>query len=117
MPAVSRKRIALFRFRTLSSKGMETSGAAGLLFTKHEFLEHVVGLAPRVAAFDCDGTLWSGDAGESFFQWEIKQRIVTAEVGHAMLARHAEYRVSARSAKTIRAAKWSPCTREYPKQS
>jgi phosphoserine phosphatase len=71
---------------------MQTSGASGLHLTKQEFLEYVVGLAPRVAAFDCDGTLWSGDAGESFFQWEIKRKIVTAEVGHAMLARHAEYR-------------------------
>ena len=57
-----------------------------------EFLETVLRLAPRVAAFDCDGTLWSGDAGETFFDWEIRQGIVTAEVGQAMRARYAEYK-------------------------
>src|SRR5271156_1018038 len=71
---------------------MKTSGAAGLHLTKREFLEHVIGLRPRVAAFDCDGTLWSGDAGETFFDWEIKQGIVTAEVGRSMRARYAQYK-------------------------
>jgi phosphoserine phosphatase len=59
---------------------------------KDQFIEYVVGLRPRVAAFDCDGTLWSGDAGETFFDWEIKQGIVTAQVGRAMRARYAEYK-------------------------
>lgn len=58
----------------------------------HEFLESVVRLDPRVAAFDCDGTLWSGDAGETFFDWEIKRGIVSAEVAQAMRSRYAEYK-------------------------
>ncbi len=37
-----------------------------------EFLQSVLQLAPRVAAFDCDGTLWAGDAGERFFDWELR---------------------------------------------
>ena len=41
--------------------------------TSKEFLDSVLRLQPRVAAFDCDGTLWAGDAGESFFDWELKQ--------------------------------------------
>ena len=32
-----------------------------------EFIESVLSLRPRVAAFDCDGTLWSGDAGKRTF--------------------------------------------------
>jgi phosphoserine phosphatase len=56
------------------------------------FLETVLRLEPRVAAFDCDGTLWSGDAGEGFFDWEITNRVVSAEVGRSMRARYAEYR-------------------------
>jgi phosphoserine phosphatase len=56
------------------------------------FVESVLKLSPRVAAFDCDGTLWSGDAGESFFSWEIKQRIVPEDKGRAMKARYAEYK-------------------------
>jgi len=71
---------------------METSRAPELHPTKHEFVESVLRLAPRVAAFDCDGTLWSGDAGERFFDWEIKQGLVPAEVAQAMRARYVEYK-------------------------
>jgi phosphoserine phosphatase len=84
--------IARLSFRTLSSNDMETSGAAGLHLTKQQFLDHVLGLGLRVAAFDCDGTLWAGDAGETFFQWEMKEGIVSAEVAQAMRTRYAEYK-------------------------
>ena len=56
------------------------------------FLDSVLRLEPGVAAFDCDGTLWSGDAGETFFDWEIKEGVVPEAVGRAMRARYAEYR-------------------------
>jgi HAD superfamily phosphoserine phosphatase-like hydrolase len=71
---------------------MKTSGAHASHPTKHEFLESVLRLKPRVAAFDCDGTLWSGDAGETFFDWEVREGIVSAEIGTAMRARYAEYK-------------------------
>lgn len=58
---------------------------------EQEFLETVLRLEPQVAAFDCDGTLWSGDAGERFFDWEIKQGVVSNEVAQAMRARYVEY--------------------------
>ncbi len=60
--------------------------------TAKQFVDSVLRLRPRVAAFDCDGTLWSGDAGEGFFDWEIKQGLVGPEVGHAMRASYAEYK-------------------------
>jgi HAD superfamily phosphoserine phosphatase-like hydrolase len=60
--------------------------------TANEFVESVLNLRPLVAAFDCDGTLWSGDVGETFFDWEIKEGIVSAETGRAMRARHADYK-------------------------
>jgi len=60
--------------------------------TASQFIESVLGLAARVAAFDCDGTLWSGDAGETFFDWELKRGIVSAEVSRTMRARYAEYK-------------------------
>lgn len=41
-----------------------------------EFLDSVLQLEPRVAAFDCDGTLWSGDVGERFFDWELRTNYV-----------------------------------------
>src|SRR5580698_7878465 len=57
-----------------------------------DFLDSVLRLNPQVAAFDCDGTLWSGDAGERFFDWEIKKGIVSAEVATSMRARYAQYK-------------------------
>jgi HAD superfamily phosphoserine phosphatase-like hydrolase len=60
--------------------------------TATQFIESVLRLAPQVGAFDCDGTLWSGDAGETFFDWEIKRGIVSEEVARAMRARYAEYK-------------------------
>ena len=41
-----------------------------------DFLDTVLRLKPRVAAFDCDGTLWSGDLGERFFDWELRENHV-----------------------------------------
>ena len=72
---------------------METLKAQAKHPTSQQFIKSVLRLAPSVAAFDCDGTLWSGDAGETFFDWEVKQGVVPAEVGRAMRARHAEYKV------------------------
>jgi HAD superfamily phosphoserine phosphatase-like hydrolase len=60
--------------------------------TAAQFIDSVLQLAPRVAAFDCDGTLWSGDAGERFFDWEIKRGVVSAEIARAMRARYVEYK-------------------------
>jgi phosphoserine phosphatase len=56
------------------------------------FVESILRLQPRVAAFDCDGTLWSGDAGEGFFAWEIEEKLVADDIAQAMRARYADYR-------------------------
>ena len=62
-------------------------------FTSHSTLiDSVLRLAPRLAVFDCDGTLWSGDAGERFFDWELKRGVVSDEVVRWMRDRYAEYR-------------------------
>jgi phosphoserine phosphatase len=71
----------------MSKIGTETIHPAG-----QKFIDSVLALDPQVAAFDCDGTLWSGDAGETFFHWEIKRGVVAPEVARAMLARYAEYK-------------------------
>jgi HAD superfamily phosphoserine phosphatase-like hydrolase len=56
------------------------------------FIDSVLRLEPRVAAFDCDGTLWSGDAGETFFDWEMKRGLVSAEMANKMRTRYAGYK-------------------------
>lgn len=47
--------------------------------TAAEFHAAVLDLSPRVAVFDCDGTLWSGDAGSSFMNWTIETGLVSRE--------------------------------------
>lgn len=57
-----------------------------------EFVESVLNLKPAVATFDCDGTLWSGDAGEGFFSWELENKFVSEDVVRWAHARYADYR-------------------------
>jgi len=67
-----------------------------------EFVESVLTLKPRVATFDCDGTLWSGDVGEGFFSWELEQALasepprskplVSKEIAIWARQRYADYR-------------------------
>jgi phosphoserine phosphatase len=63
-----------------------------LTTTQTEFIEGVLKLAPRIATFDCDGTLWSGDAGEGFFWWELDQELVSPEISRWARARYSDYR-------------------------
>jgi len=60
---------------------MTTTDAKAIPSRANQFLDSVLRLEPRVAAFDCDGTLWSGDAGERFFDWELRERHVFPD-GH-----------------------------------
>jgi HAD superfamily phosphoserine phosphatase-like hydrolase len=57
-----------------------------------EFIESVLTLKPRVAAFDCDGTLWSGDAGEGFFSWELDHGLVSGEIVRWARQRYTAYK-------------------------
>jgi HAD superfamily phosphoserine phosphatase-like hydrolase len=63
-----------------------------LTSTQSEFVESVLRLKPVVAAFDCDGTLWSGDAGEGFFSWSMKQGMVSKEIERWARSRYADYK-------------------------
>ena len=57
-----------------------------------EFVESVLSLQPHLAAFDCDGTLWAGDAGERFFDWELKRNLLPEDVEQWVRARYADYK-------------------------
>src|SRR2546429_9844358 len=57
-----------------------------------EFVNSVLQLQLRVAVFDCDGTLWSGDAGEGFFDWELQRNLLSDEVVHWARPRYAAYK-------------------------
>jgi HAD superfamily phosphoserine phosphatase-like hydrolase len=71
---------------------MKAAGAEAFLPVTNEFLDSILRLNLRVAAFDCDGTLWSGDVGESFFDWELREGIVAEPLVHRLRERYAAYR-------------------------
>lgn len=56
-----------------------------------EFVDSVLALRPPIAVFDCDGTLWSGDAGADFFYWEIDRGLISPEMGEWARARYKDY--------------------------
>jgi phosphoserine phosphatase len=57
----------------------------------HPFVEQVLALRPRVAIFDCDGTLWSNNTGEDFFFWSMERGMVTDAIVRRIRPRHADY--------------------------
>src|ERR1019366_5723249 len=57
------------------------------------FLDSILRLDLGVAAFDCDGTLWAGDAGERFFDWELREGgIVSEALDRPLRQRYAAYK-------------------------
>jgi len=57
-----------------------------------DFVKSVLRVRPQVATFDCDGTLWAGDAGEGFFRWEFDRGLLADDVVQAVRARYSDYR-------------------------
>ena len=70
---------------------MNTNTAA-LSVSAAAFVDSVVRLRPALAAFDCDGTLWTGDAGEGFFRWELERGLIADDIARWVVARYADYR-------------------------
>ena len=44
------------------------------------FVERILGIEPGLAAFDCDGTLWTIDCGFGFFEWELGRGLVAPAI-------------------------------------
>jgi len=57
-----------------------------------EFKELVLGSGLKVAVFDCDGTLWGGDAGSGFMNWSLEQGLVSRSVTDWIDTRYRAYR-------------------------
>ena len=49
------------------------------ILTTEQFHARVHSLAPKIAVFDCDGTLWSGDAGSSFMRWTMDTGLLSRD--------------------------------------
>ncbi len=60
--------------------------------SNEEFRRAVLSPKPRVAVFDCDGTLWNGDAGLGFMTWSMDRGLLSREASAWIDARHRLYR-------------------------
>ena len=58
-----------------------------------DFIQAVLQLKPQLAVFDCDGTLWAGDAGFGFFDWELTRGLGSDDVVRWARARYEDYLV------------------------
>ena len=65
--------------------------SAVVSLTTSEFHVAVHALDPKVAVFDCDGTLWSGDAGSTFMHWTIETGLLSREATDWLDARYRRY--------------------------
>jgi phosphoserine phosphatase len=61
------------------------------ILTAAQFHAAVHALSPRIAVFDCDGTLWSGDAGSGFMRWTIDEKILSPDAIARLNARYQGY--------------------------
>jgi phosphoserine phosphatase len=69
-----------------------THSQPALSHAAQQFIQSVLDQKPRLAVFDCDGTLWDADSGERFFYWEMEHGLVSLEVADKLRARYGLYR-------------------------
>jgi len=60
-------------------------------WTAHEFERLVLESKPKVAVFDCDGTVWSGDSGYGFMVWTLEQGLVSRSTSDWIDTRYRNY--------------------------
>lgn len=60
--------------------------------TTPEFFASVLSPLPAVAVFDCDGTLWGGDAGYGFMVWSLESGLVSRNASDWIDSRYRLYR-------------------------
>ncbi len=60
-------------------------------WTAQEFERLVLDSKPKVAVFDCDGTLWGGDSGYGFMVWSLEQGLVSRSTSDWIDTRYRAY--------------------------
>jgi len=60
-------------------------------WTAAEFERQVFASSPKVAVFDCDGTLWGGDSGHGFMTWSIEEGLVSRSTSDWIDTRYRGY--------------------------
>jgi len=70
-------------------------------WTAQEFERQVLDSKPKIAVFDCDGTLWSGDTGLGFLVWSLEQGLVSRSTSDWIDTRYRAYKAGQVSEETI----------------
>jgi phosphoserine phosphatase len=70
----------------------QPSGREARAWTAEEFERLVFACSPSVAVFDCDGTLWGGDAGYGFLVWSLEEGLVSRTTSDWIDNRYRAYR-------------------------
>ncbi|MGI4827961.1 MAG: haloacid dehalogenase-like hydrolase [Janthinobacterium lividum] len=83
------------------SSHVATLATPARVLSTHELFAAVEALEPKIAVFDCDGTLWSGDAGSSFMWWTMESGLLSAEKADWLRSRYDGYRTGDVSEATI----------------
>lgn len=60
-------------------------------WTAEELERLVLKSNPKIAVFDCDGTMWSGDSGYGFMVWTLEQGLVSRSTGDWIDTRYRAY--------------------------
>jgi phosphoserine phosphatase len=61
-------------------------------YTGEEFHRAVLKVKPKTAVFDCDGTLWSGDAGYGFMVWSMESGLLSRNASDWLDSQYRAYR-------------------------
>jgi phosphoserine phosphatase len=69
-----------------------SESSTALRLTTPDFHARVLSLNPRIAVFDCDGTLWSGDAGSAFMHWSMDTKLISLDQIAWIKQRYAGYK-------------------------
>ena len=77
-----------------SSSQEPTCGSRPVLevATPEQFHTSILSRRPKIAVFDCDGTLWDGDTGSEFMVWTIETGLVSRETADWIDDRYRLYR-------------------------
>lgn len=69
-----------------------TESVLPAILTTSQFESSVAELNANVAVFDCDGTLWSGDAGSTFMAYTIECGLLSRDAADWLDARYRAYK-------------------------
>jgi phosphoserine phosphatase len=74
-----------------TTSGLAPSSQAAVL-ERESLFARVHALSPKTVVFDCDGTLWSGDAGSGFMRWSMDTGLLSPKAIEWLNSRYEGYK-------------------------